>query len=151
MDGDFEWSSASICRLALVAQPYDGLISRQPLQSPAFPIRKSSELSCGLYESTCLSFRIMFQTRVLCAEQAAATLNSIRFNRFRAQKIWPPDFAKIPPKQQLRLERKYRRRAKLRYARPGWVKGVKLANWGVCLGMRARGQVRRSPPPLAYL
>jgi hypothetical protein len=39
--------------------------------------------------------------------------------------------SKLSPKHQFRLERKYRRRAMLKYARPKWVKATKLAQWGV--------------------
>ena len=96
----------------------------------------------------------MFPTRALCAEQAAAAPGPIRFNPYgnpyRAQKVWPPDFSKLRPKQQFRLERKYRRRSKLKYIRPGWIKGVTLATWGTIAGMWARGQFRGSSWRLAY-
>ena len=58
---------------------------------------------------------------------AEASQIIIRTNPYKAQKEWPPDFAKLHPRYQFRLERKYRRRAKLRYLRPGWVKAVKIA------------------------
>lgn len=50
----------------------------------------------------------------------------IHTNPYKAKRLWPPDFTKIPPKHQFRLERKYKRRAKLKWARPRWTKGVKL-------------------------
>jgi hypothetical protein len=37
--------------------------------------------------------------------------------------------SKLSPKHQFRLERKYRRRAALKYARPKFIKGVTLAQW----------------------
>lgn len=37
--------------------------------------------------------------------------------------------SKLSPKHQFRLERKYRRRAALKYARPRFIKGVTLAQW----------------------
>ncbi|CAD6594207.1 MAG: hypothetical protein ASARMPRED_008842 [Alectoria sarmentosa] len=55
---------------------------------------------------------------------------TIRNNPYKAQKEWPPDFTKLNPKYQFRLERRYRRRAKLRYSRPQWTKAVKLAASG---------------------
>lgn len=58
---------------------------------------------------------------------------TIHNNPYKAQKQWPPDFSKLHPKHQFRFERKYRRRSKLKWARPGWVKGVKLAAWGSSL------------------
>ncbi|KIN02653.1 hypothetical protein OIDMADRAFT_119119 [Oidiodendron maius Zn] len=48
-------------------------------------------------------------------------------NPYRAKRLWPPDFAKLPPKHQFRLERRYKRRAKLKFARPRWTKAVRLA------------------------
>lgn len=53
-----------------------------------------------------------------------------RNNPYKAQKEWPPDFTKLHPKYQFRLERRYRRRSKLRYSRPWWTKSVKLAASG---------------------
>ncbi|KAF9883054.1 hypothetical protein FE257_004133 [Aspergillus nanangensis] len=38
--------------------------------------------------------------------------------------------SKLSPKHQFRLERKYRRRAALKYARPRWTKATKLVQWG---------------------
>ena len=52
---------------------------------------------------------------------------TIHNNPFRAKKEWPPDFSKLHPKHQFRFEKRYRRRAKLRYLPPNWVRGVKIA------------------------
>jgi len=54
-------------------------------------------------------------------------------NPFRCKRIWPPDFSKLSTKHQFRLERRYRRRTKLKWARPTWTKIVKLAQWGSIL------------------
>jgi hypothetical protein len=51
-------------------------------------------------------------------------------NPYKAKRLWPPDFSKISPKHQFRLERKYKRRAKLKWARPRWTKAVKIAQLG---------------------
>ncbi|EAS36180.3 uncharacterized protein CIMG_01534 [Coccidioides immitis RS] len=48
---------------------------------------------------------------------------------YKAKRTWPPDVSKLSPKQQFRLERKYRRRAKLKWARPTWKKWTKLVQW----------------------
>ncbi|KAF2209366.1 hypothetical protein CERZMDRAFT_100568 [Cercospora zeae-maydis SCOH1-5] len=56
--------------------------------------------------------------------------HAIDDNPYRCKKTWPPDFAKLSQKHQFRLERRYRRRAQLKWARPNWTKGVKLAQWG---------------------
>lgn len=53
------------------------------------------------------------------------------FNPFKAKRKWPPDFSKLSEKHQFRLERKYRRRSKLKFARPRWMKATKLVQWGL--------------------
>lgn len=55
---------------------------------------------------------------------------NIHTNPYRAQRLWPPDFQKISRKHQFRLERKYKRRAKLKWARPRWTKFVKTMQLG---------------------
>ena len=52
---------------------------------------------------------------------------TVRNNPFKAKKEWPPDFSKLHPKHQFRFEKRYRRRAKLRYQNPNWIRGVKIA------------------------
>lgn len=56
-------------------------------------------------------------------------------NPYKAQKQWPPDFSKISEKHQFRMEKRYRRRCKLAYARPQWVKYTKLTQYGLSLCM----------------
>lgn len=78
---------------------------------------------------------IMFSTLIRrAAQQGAKEAEAIPYiftNPYKAQRSWPPDFSKLNPKYQFRLERKYKRRAKLKWARPRWTKGVKLAQMGV--------------------
>ncbi|OAL69525.1 hypothetical protein A7D00_6237 [Trichophyton violaceum] len=52
-------------------------------------------------------------------------------NPYKAKRKWPPDMSKLSPKQQFRLERKYRRRSKQKWARPTWTKWTKLVQWGL--------------------
>ncbi|KAL2149739.1 hypothetical protein VTH82DRAFT_8391 [Thermothelomyces myriococcoides] len=47
--------------------------------------------------------------------------------KYKLKKVWPPDFQSMTPQQQLRLEKKYKRRLKLATARPRWDKFVRLA------------------------
>jgi hypothetical protein len=54
-----------------------------------------------------------------------------RYSQYKPKRQWPPDMSKLSPKHQFRLERKYRRRAALKYARPKFIKGVQLAQWGI--------------------
>ena len=58
---------------------------------------------------------------------------NFKTNPYHAKRTWPPDFSQLSAKHQFRLERRYRRRTKLKWARPGWTKGVKLAQWGAIL------------------
>ncbi|GIJ81963.1 hypothetical protein Asppvi_000466 [Aspergillus pseudoviridinutans] len=53
------------------------------------------------------------------------------YSPYKPKRQWPPDMSKLSPKHQFRLERKYRRRAALKFARPKWVKATKLLQWGV--------------------
>lgn len=50
----------------------------------------------------------------------------IHNNPYRARKKWPPDFRTMHPKQQFHFEKTYRRRVKLKWARPTWTKWTKL-------------------------
>ena len=75
----------------------------------------------------------MIGTAFLHAAKAGIAPSRAQFKPYKARKPWPPDFSKLDPKYQFRLERRYRRRTKLKWARPKWVKGVKLAQWGICL------------------
>ncbi|GAM85173.1 hypothetical protein ANO11243_031770 [Dothideomycetidae sp. 11243] len=51
-------------------------------------------------------------------------------NPYKAKRPWPPDFTKLSQKHQFQLERRYRRRSQLKWARPGWTKFTTLAQWG---------------------
>jgi hypothetical protein len=73
----------------------------------------------------------MFATLVRRTAQESTPF--IYRNQYKAQRLWPPDFTKISPKHQFRLERKYKRRAKLKWARPRWTKAVKLVQMGSIL------------------
>lgn len=79
----------------------------------------------------------MIRAQVLRVQASPSVITS-QMNPYKAQKTWPPDFSRLNSKHQFRLERKYRRRSKLKFARPHWVKGVKLAQWGVSLSMSLR-------------
>ncbi|OCK75380.1 hypothetical protein K432DRAFT_362204 [Lepidopterella palustris CBS 459.81] len=72
----------------------------------------------------------MLQTLIRRSSEAPRPGFNFETNPYKAKRIWPPDFSKLSPKHQFRLERRYRRRAKLAWARPRWTKAVKLAQWG---------------------
>ena len=78
---------------------------------------------------------MMFQ---LCLpRRSQATLDTFPSfsNLYKARKPWPPDFSKLGPGSQFRFEKKYRRRAKLKYQRPVWMKGVAIFQWATCLSV----------------
>lgn len=72
---------------------------------------------------------IMFSSPIL--RQALGQEPSyVETNPYRAKRLWPPDFKKLSPKDQFKLERRYRRRSKLAWARPKWTKFTKIAQLG---------------------
>lgn len=87
----------------------------------------------------------MFKASLVRAAEVSSIPMKPHVNPYTAQKIWPPDFTKMHPKHQFRLERRYRRRAKLKWARPRWVKATKLAQWGICSGKQSTGSGRPLP------
>jgi hypothetical protein len=58
--------------------------------------------------------------------------------------------SKLSPKHQFRLERKYRRRAALKYARPKFIKTVTLVQWGV-IGCEYSILSTDTPPTLCHV
>ncbi|KAL2166825.1 hypothetical protein VTG60DRAFT_2101 [Thermothelomyces hinnuleus] len=73
----------------------------------------------------------MFPTLVRRLAQAAKPqLNAAAAHpeyKYKLRKVWPPDIQSMTPQQQLRFEKKYKRRLKLATARPRWDKFVRLA------------------------
>ncbi|EQK97993.1 hypothetical protein OCS_06294 [Ophiocordyceps sinensis CO18] len=55
-------------------------------------------------------------------------------NPHKAKKLWPPDFRELNPQQQLRFEKKYKRRVRLAGHSPRWIKGTKYAQLIVTAG-----------------
>lgn len=51
------------------------------------------------------------------------------FEMYKARRPWPPDFALLSQRDKFRLERRYRRRAKLKGARPRLQKAASIAQW----------------------
>lgn len=46
--------------------------------------------------------------------------------KYKNKKVWPPDFTRLSPQEQLRFEKRFKRRVALASARPRWVKFIKL-------------------------
>lgn len=76
----------------------------------------------------------MIPSPILQALQQKPELGNY-LNPYRAKRSWPPDFTKLTPKHQFRLERRYKRRVKLKWARPRWTKAVKIMQLGSVVGM----------------
>ncbi|KAK3074848.1 hypothetical protein LTR53_002367 [Teratosphaeriaceae sp. CCFEE 6253] len=60
-------------------------------------------------------------------------------NPYTARHPWPPNFALLSRTHKFRLERRYRRRTQLKWARPQWKKFTTLAQWGSILWVVAYG------------
>ncbi|KOS22605.1 hypothetical protein ESCO_002237 [Escovopsis weberi] len=76
----------------------------------------------------------MFPTLIRRFAQAAkeppakqAQSLTVANNPYKARKVWPPDFRALNHQQQLRFEKKYKRRITLASRSPRWDKGVKYA------------------------
>lgn len=52
---------------------------------------------------------------------------TIATNTYKARKVWPPDFKDLNTQQQLRFEKKWKRRLALASRSPRWIKGIKYA------------------------
>ncbi|CAG7565618.1 unnamed protein product [Fusarium equiseti] len=52
---------------------------------------------------------------------------TVATNPYKARKVWPPNFKQLTVQQQLRFEKKYKRRIILASQAPRWVKAVKTA------------------------
>ncbi|KAF3765757.1 hypothetical protein M406DRAFT_257371 [Cryphonectria parasitica EP155] len=72
----------------------------------------------------------MLPTLIRRAAQNAAAPEAAYIARIRElyppKKVWPPDFKSLSPQEQLRYEKKYKRRLALATARPRWNKFIKL-------------------------
>jgi hypothetical protein len=73
-------------------------------------------------------FQTMFPTLVRrLAQTSSRQLSTTTINPSKLKKVWPPDFTKLSPQEQLKFEKKYKRRVQLATARPRWNKFIKLS------------------------
>jgi hypothetical protein len=56
-------------------------------------------------------------------------------NRFPAHTAWPPAFNDLTPKERFNLEKRFRRRSKLKWARPRWNRNLLLIQWVSIVGV----------------
>ncbi|CAI4217194.1 unnamed protein product [Parascedosporium putredinis] len=77
--------------------------------------------------------------RTLVRRSAAAATErpplTIYTNPYQTKKIWPPDYKQLSWQDQLKFEKKYKRRVILASRRPKWDKGVKLAQLATTVGV----------------
>ncbi|KUI67549.1 hypothetical protein VM1G_03613 [Cytospora mali] len=72
----------------------------------------------------------MFPTLIRRTAQKARPSSPVHVQQIRElyppKKVWPPDFKKLSAQEQLKFEKKYKRRLALAAARPKWDKFFKL-------------------------
>lgn len=73
----------------------------------------------------------MFTTLIRRAAQGAKSQSSAEYIRkirelYPPKKVWPPDFKRLSPQEQLKFEKKFKRRLANKAERPGWHKLIKL-------------------------
>lgn len=83
-----------------------------------------------MFRATCQ--RLLRQTSSALQKQEPLTVYN---NPYRARKVWPPDFTQLTPQQQLRFEKKHKRRVALAGQNPRWDKGVRLVRAISIIGM----------------
>ncbi|KAK1754415.1 hypothetical protein QBC47DRAFT_383863 [Echria macrotheca] len=71
----------------------------------------------------------MLPTLMRRMAQAAKTQITTQATPSKLKKVWPPDFSKLSPQEQLRFEKRYKRRLRHIAQRPTWTKMVKLAQY----------------------
>ncbi|KAJ5156647.1 hypothetical protein N7492_009450 [Penicillium capsulatum] len=129
------FSAASSARLASSASTtaFKGQIP-QPWQLtktsslPLHTTRPFSSTPRGLFANSAVPNSTPFR---LSSDKPQPSLSTDAdyYSAYQPKRQWPPDMSKLSPKHQFRLERKYRRRAALKYARPKFIKAVTLAQW----------------------
>jgi len=76
----------------------------------------------------------MLPTLIRRVATAAPKEIPTRLLSYPTKKTWPPNFKKLTPQEQLRFEKKYKRRVALASRRPRWDKAVKFAQYISILG-----------------
>ncbi|KAJ5671636.1 hypothetical protein N7507_000763, partial [Penicillium longicatenatum] len=126
---------------ARLASPISIAASKTQIsQQPTWRLLKPSSISCShrLFTTTSparftTSAILNYSSPFRLSTDKHATLSEFPeddpYSQYPPKRQWPPDMSKLSPKHQFRLERKYRRRAALKYARPKFIKMVTLAQW----------------------
>ncbi|KAK0634362.1 hypothetical protein B0T17DRAFT_513117 [Bombardia bombarda] len=69
----------------------------------------------------------MFGTLVRRMAQASKPQFTATPSPYKLKKVWPPDFSKMSKHEELRFEKRYKRRLQHIATRPRWNKFIKLA------------------------
>lgn len=83
---------------------------------------------------------IMFSTtlrRLVQSARGPMGRLTVENNPYRTKKVWPPDFKDLTPQQQLRFEKKYKRRLYLAHYSPTWDKGTRMVRFVLVTGSQA--------------
>ncbi|EPS33444.1 hypothetical protein PDE_08406 [Penicillium oxalicum 114-2] len=99
--------------------------------APAIIAQSSIRTSSRPFTSSALRLSSPFRLSSDRNTESYQNPNDEYYSPYKPKRQWPPDMSKLSPKHQFRLERKYRRRAALKYARPKFIKTVTLAQWVV--------------------
>lgn len=94
-----------------------------------------------LAESNLTMFRPTLARRLAQTAKEQLSKNTpltVANNPYKARKVWPPDFKELTHQQQLRFEKKYKRRIALANYSPRWDKGVKYAQLLTIAGQFSR-------------
>lgn len=81
----------------------------------------------------------MFPTafrRIAQAAKEPAKRLAIENNPYKTRKVWPPNFSELSPQQQLRFEKKYKRRIFLASHSPKWDKAVRVVRFVMVSGLQ---------------
>lgn len=86
------------------------------------------------------------------ASGASSTLSSAfaNTNPIKARKVWPPNLEELSPQQQLRFEKKYKRRVVLAQRAPRWQKAVKYAQFMTLTGEHYENRKGHGPLRVQY-
>lgn len=80
----------------------------------------------------------MLPTLVRRVAQASKPQIEAAANPTKLKKVWPPDFSKLSPQEQLRFEKRYKRRISHIAQRPKWTKMIKFTQYFTITCMHLR-------------
>lgn len=78
------------------------------------------------------------------ADKPLITNPYIIYNEYKCRKVWPPDLSNMTVQQQLRFEKKYKRRVILATACVDWKRWVKIAQ---VVSIPSMCECKTRPPP----